>query len=369
VRVAQRLGELPLITASFAAGRLTYSKVRALTRVAEPEDEASLLDMAEEATAAQLEQILIGYRKAIGPSEAEESRAKRHLSTRWEADGTLRISGNLPAEEGALLLKALELVQDGLRREHAADALADAMPTDDNRERQVADRCPAPSKADALLALADDSLARGGLGPERAGGDRHQVVCHVDLADLKDADAARGNGVVADRAALAPATVARLACDASLVALVESKGEPLAVGRKTRAIPPSIARALRSRDHGCLFPGCGSTRFIDAHHVTHWAAGGETSLGNLIQLCRHHHRLVHEGGFSVAMVAGRPRFKRPDGSTIPSSPPLRGTERALRNPRSLRRPSKIDAWTVAGRSRGARFDLDLTVWTLACRRE
>ena len=109
--------------------------------------------------------------------------------------------------------------------------------------------------------------------------------------------------------------------------IVESGGSPVSVGRKTRAIPPAIARALRSRDHGCRFPGCGSTRFVDAHHVKHWAAGGETSLDNLVRLCRHHHRLVHEGGFGVEMVAGRPRFTTPDGERIPDAPKLGPSKR------------------------------------------
>ena len=371
VRVARALRGLPLIAASFAAGRISYSKVRALTRVADPDDEQALLDLAEEATAEQLERILLGYRNALSPCEAEHARAKRHLSMSWEADGTLRISGSLPAEEGALLAKAISQVQETLRLERTADAIADEMAADDEGERRAAARCPAPTAADAVVAIADDSLARGGLGGERSGGDRYQVVCHVDVADLKEPATACFNGVVEDRAVLAPATVARLACDASVVAMVESDGKPVSVGRKTRAIPPSIARALRSRDRGCRFPGCGSTRFVDAHHVKHWAAGGETSLDNLVQLCRHHHRLVHEAGFSVEMDAGRPVFKSPDGATIPNVPSLRssappGRSRAL----PPRRPVPgVGPWTIAARSRGRPFDLDLTVSTLACRRE
>jgi len=372
VRVARALRELPRVTAAFAVGRLSYSKVRALTRVADRDDEQALLAMAEEATAAQLERILLGYATAISADQAAEARARRHLSTRWEDDGTLRVNGCLPAEEGALLLKALEVVGDRLRDERIADALADTGPADDDGEQRVADRCPAPSTADAIVALADDALAPGGGARERSGGDRYQVVCHIDLADLRDPAAARRNGFVEDRATLAPATVARLACDASVVTIVESAGEPVSVGRKTRAIPPAIARALRSRDRGCRFPGCGSRRFLDAHHVEHWAAGGETALDNLVQLCRHHHRLVHEARFTIEMAAGRPLFKRPDGSTIPAAPRLRGTvggRDGAKAPAPLRRRPEIDRWSVAARSRGAPFDLDLAVWTLACRRE
>ncbi|HVS13173.1 MAG TPA: HNH endonuclease signature motif containing protein, partial [Thermoanaerobaculia bacterium] len=97
-------------------------------------------------------------------------------------------------------------------------------------------------------------------------------------------------------------------------------GEILSVGRKTRTVPPSIRRALERRDRGCRFPGCGA-RFCDAHHVEHWADGGETSLENLLLLCRRHHRAVHEEGFTVELLRdGAARFRRPDGRLLPAAP-------------------------------------------------
>ncbi len=118
--------------------------------------------------------------------------------------------------------------------------------------------------------------------------------------------------------ALAIDTVRRLACDATLVGIVEGRdGEPLNVGRKTRSIPPALSRALRSRDGGCRFPGCDRTRFTQGHHVHHWTDGGETKLSNLVTLCGFHHRLVHEGGFGVrATDDGVFVFTRPDGQRI-----------------------------------------------------
>jgi hypothetical protein len=85
------------------------------------------------------------------------------------------------------------------------------------------------------------------------------------------------------------------------------------VGRRTRTIPPALRRALEARDRGCRYPGCGS-RFTDAHHVIPWAAGGDTSLGNCVLLCKYHHRLVHEGGWTVDWWGeGRPVFYDPRG--------------------------------------------------------
>ena len=94
-------------------------------------------------------------------------------------------------------------------------------------------------------------------------------------------------------------TSRRIACDCSVVGIKEDEnGEPLSIGRRSRSIPPAMRRALRMRDGGCRFPGCTNTRFVDGHHIKHWADGGETSLENLVLLCRHHHHLVHEGGFA-----------------------------------------------------------------------
>jgi hypothetical protein len=100
--------------------------------------------------------------------------------------------------------------------------------------------------------------------------------------------------------AIPPETARRLACDATVVALVEgADGTPLDVGRKRRTPPAPLRWALRRRDQGCRFPGCGARRFLHAHHIHHWTKGGATALTNLVLLCGRHHRLVHEGGFAV----------------------------------------------------------------------
>ncbi|MDX1489430.1 MAG: HNH endonuclease signature motif containing protein, partial [Acidiferrobacterales bacterium] len=69
----------------------------------------------------------------------------------------------------------------------------------------------------------------------------------------------------------------------------------------------------------CIFPGCHKKRFVDAHHVQHWSAGGETSLDNLVLLCTKHHTLVHEGGFTIDRdFQNRWFFRRPDGRALPN---------------------------------------------------
>ncbi|RLA44812.1 MAG: hypothetical protein DRR42_20065 [Gammaproteobacteria bacterium] len=103
----------------------------------------------------------------------------------------------------------------------------------------------------------------------------------------------------------------------------DGDGNLLSIGRKSRSIPPSLRRALKYRDGGCRFPGCTAKRFVDGHHVQHWSHGGETSLDNLVLLCRHHHRLVHEGGYRVTRFSGNNLlFETPDGTEIPAGVPI-----------------------------------------------
>jgi HNH endonuclease len=128
-------------------------------------------------------------------------------------------------------------------------------------------------------------------------------------------------------------TARRVSCDAGLVHwLDKADGEPLNIGRKSRTIPPAIGRALKRRDGGCRFPGCTNSHFVDAHHIRHWADGGETALENLVLLCRHHHRLVHEGGFSLGKAThGVIEFSNPAGEVFLTGPArnFRGNAGAL----------------------------------------
>ncbi len=174
-------------------------------------------------------------------------------------------------------------------------------------------------RADALGVMAEGFLKSG--DETMTGGDRCQIVVHVDAETLRESTAGRCE--IEDGPSLAAETVRRLACDASIVALVENEhGEPLNVGRKTRSIPPALRRALNARDAGCRFPSCAHKRYVDAHHIEHWAHGGETKPSNLVTLCRLHHRKVHEGAVRIEILDdGALRFVRPDGRTFDSIAP------------------------------------------------
>jgi len=369
LRVARGLRRLPRIAAAFRRGTLSYSKVRALTRVAEPEMEEELLELAEEATAAQLERVLRGYRGALHADAASNAHDRRHLATQWEDDGTLSIRGNLPPEEGALLLKALELAREALWSDRAADpstpGTAGSSPAGD-QANQAETPCGRPNRADALVAMAETTVSHGVLAA--SGGDRQQLVVHVDAAALGSGDATAAASLE-EGVGLPVETARRLGCDASIVTLLERDGHPISVGRKTRSVPPSMRRALRSRDGGCRFPGCDRTRFVDAHHIEHWAHGGETSLDNMVQLCRYHHRLVHEGGFSVARERSATVFRGRTGEVIEAVPSLAAGSLQGCVETSRRSGALIDQDTCSPRSAGEAMDLDLAVFALCDREE
>ena len=286
VRVAHALEGLPQISAAMGRGELSYSKVRALTRVATPATESVFLSIALHGTAHHVETIVRQYRRATEAAElSREARqqAGRELRWHWDDDGSLVLRARLPAEAGALLLRAIEAADAGLLDVSAETSAARAHPA------VVAPQPPshAMRRADALGVVAESFLAHGAAA--LTGGERQQIVVHVDAETLRDHEPGRCE--LDDGPAIAGETARRLACDASIVRIIsDARGEPLDVGRRTRTIPPALRRALDARDKGCRYPGCTHRRYVDGHHVRHWADGGETKLSNLVSLCRFHHR-------------------------------------------------------------------------------
>ena len=312
VRVAKALGDLPEIDAALARGEVSYSKVRAMTRIATPQNESALLHIAKQGTAAQLEKICRGVAQVTARRDGADG-PERWVRTRTDSDGMVVVEARLHADEAALVMKALEV---------ARAASAEASPSDDEppqkgtiAERELRER----TSVEALIDVAESYLA-GPRVDARPGGERHQL-----LVCVKE-DALMPSGVSAELAPtgaqVPPETLRRMACDASVTEVsVDPEGTPLDVGRKTRTIPPAIRRALVVRDGGCRFPGCTNQRWLDAHHLEHWVDGGVTSRDNLALLCHTHHESVHEGGFSVARDAsGALVFRRPDGTVIEAAP-------------------------------------------------
>lgn len=347
VRVARALEPLPLITEAFANGTLSYSKVRTLVRVARPETEAELLGIALHASAAQLAQLLGAYRRVgAGDELAHANRQYKNRFVGWsyDEDENLTLTVTLPPEQGQVLLKALDMAAEQVRSEHRASRESGtAVPHED------ADISYTQAMADGLTVMAETFMAVD--RSERPAAERHQVMLHVDLETLKDD--ADGRCQLGDQR-IAPETARRLSCDSSIVTVVEKEGEILDIGRKSRRPTTSIRRALRARDRGCRFPGCPRTSYVDAHHIEHWVGTGETKLSNLVELCRFHHRFVHEGGYGIQFIDEGIAFTAPDGTQIGTAVPLVGSESELRNGNVSRGigPETVAVWS------GDPLDLD-----------
>ena len=340
VRVARALEKLPKISAAMASGSLSFSKAREITRVASAETEDYLLMIAEHGTAQHVEKLVRAYRRCQDAEElSRESRQQqsRCVSYRYDDDGSLILNCRLPAEAGALVLKGLDIAIENV-------------PPGTSEERVPF----GARRADALALIAESFVAHDVL--EAAGTDRHQIVVHVAAETLRDRTA--GCCEIEHGPSIAAETARRFAGDASVITLIEkADGEPLNVGRKSRKISPPLRRLLNARDKGCRFPGCANSRYIDAHHIEHWANGGETKPSNLVSLCRFHHRAVHEGGIRIEILDdGALRFAKPDGRSVNGVAP--GFTQPLSDWRLLPASAAVSHW------RGDRMDYGLAIEVL-----
>src|SRR3954453_1355641 len=322
VRVARALQSLRSIDAAFAAGRLSYSKVRALTRIAEPDCEAALLEFALSATASQTERFCRQWRR-WDDEASDRRRPEDELCFEYTTDDegffTLRVRG--PVEQGAPMMAAIDsLAERDARRERARNKKATA------RHEQIraaggavapdlAERCAADAavglarerrtarRITALTALAE---ARAGMDRRPGAPPRREVMVHVDADVLAD-DTATGRAYYEGGAAVTGAQARRLLCEATVVAMLEKGREPLAVGRRRRLATKAQRRALLRRDGGCARPGCPEDRLerLHAHHLRHWLFGGRTDLANLVLLCDTDHGLVHDNDLVMSRTDGR----------------------------------------------------------------
>lgn len=372
VRVAHALEALPKIAASMARGELSYSKARALTRIATDATEEGLLMIALHGTAYHVERLVKYYRRAEHAEELqrEDRQLERCRFTSWfDSDGSLVFHGRMPALAGAAFLKALDAAMDAVPMMEPPSPAKYPFDWVDPEVESDALRPYGERRADALGMIAESFLRHGPASKSAAG--RHQIVIHVDAMTLKEGQ--DGRCELEHGPTLPIETARRLSCDASLVPVLENEnGEPLSVGRKTRTIPPAMRRALNSRDEGCRFPGCTYHQYVDAHHVQHWADGGETKLSNLITLCRAHHRMVHKGEIVIKTCEnGAWEFfdgqGRPYHNGRPKDPPAHEWNEILRVHEE--KGIYIEPGTAATRWCGERMDYDLALICLFNQRD
>ncbi|MEA2517761.1 MAG: hypothetical protein QOG16_1599 [Actinomycetota bacterium] len=290
VDAARALGELPHLSARFATGELSWDKAKAVTELATAESDEAVTHEALQTDVKHLERAARKAR-AISLEEANLWHRDRFFAMRRSIImGGVRVSGFLPDVDGETLIKAIE-------------QLADDVPKDPETGLYPAfdERC-----ADALVDLAAGFLAH----EQPTHGDRAMVVAHVDLSQVPGDEP---HAECASGMTLAPETIERLMCDAVVEPVFELEGRTVGTGKKHRFPPQWMRRQLVHRDTMCRFNGCCRTRMLNAHHIKHWP-GGPTEPENLVMLCRYHHLLMHEGGWTVrGDPDGFLEFVKPDG--------------------------------------------------------
>jgi hypothetical protein len=326
--VATRLEELPELREAFAEGALSVDKVRAVASVATPVSDATFTHMARAGSVAQLQRICAAYRRVTENEDIGEERRelRRGVTKRAVDDGLVRITATLDPDEAAIVFAAIDArVEDAWRR---------SKPAGDETTAEVCAPDIASRRADALVEVAAAGM-EAGPDPVMAG-EHVGVHIHVDAAVLAGD---RPDGVC-EIDGIGPVTrrlVQRLLCDCHVTLTADFPHASIDLGRSQRTVNRRQRRALQRRDRGCRFPGCAMFRFLHAHHAVPWEHDGPTDMDNLLLLCPTHHRLFHEGAYTLDVLGdGQFTFRRPDGRVIappplkarPDAPPAPGDPRA-----------------------------------------
>ena len=365
VRQALRTGAISLAQARVIAGRVgtlprspelrTAAAEKMLAMVAAHRYDATDLDKCFAAVVAQLDPDgrLLRDDRARELHERGAHHA-RHLSFAPDTVGGVRIRGYASAEEAEWVKTCLmPLAAPHSTQPGACGGDPGPIGRRDQHGRRTGASCPDPTCAhdgkdprdhgtrmwDALVEACDRLAATDSLPRDHAV--RARVVVTVDYDDLRaqvgqaQADPASvgqpGEGRLGPGTPLSAATVRRMACDAEIIpAVLGSESQVLDLGRSRRLVTPALFHALVLRDRHCAFPGCDRLPLAcDAHHVTHWADGGRTSLDNLVLLCRRHHTLVHHSPWTITID---PRTRRPSWRPPPSDDRGRFTYRPPTTP-------------------------------------
>jgi hypothetical protein len=307
LRVGQALKKLPRIAEAFGAGHLSFDKARQITSVATPATEEMLLEIARGASGSQLARIcssLRRYAEAEAIDHDQRQMASRGLWSHIDDDGMMRLIAKLPAEDGAIVMAALESITGSKPPADPADA----------EVKDPADEPWAARRADALVAMSNHVLAGGAANLVKSAASR-QVMVHVDVGVLTGEET-DGRTFLEGGAPLSREAARRIGCDCQIVPVIERDGLPIDVGRARRTISAPLRRAIEVRDRFCRFPGCGvPAHRAEGHHVVHWADGGATERDNIVLMCLFHHQRLHEGAFQVVTTAGG-GFKTSDGHPI-----------------------------------------------------
>ena len=319
LRVIRKLQGLPLVRAEFEAGRLTYSKVRALTRTADANNESMLVTLAGDLTATQLERVVGALESAhqVLTQDDDDRRRTQCGVTRWvDGSGLVHHEVVSAPEQAGLVDAALGFGADNLFQEAKAKAKAAKANEEPADEGDV----PMPQstashrRLDALLSV----LNRGLINAHRTDlvdESRYLVMLHVREGQAMVTDDGKvdlGNGL-----AVTPRTLRRLGCGGLVQGMLHGvDGQPLDLGDRVRLASRNQRLALEAKYPTCEIPGCDVPfAWCELHHLVPWEDGGPTDMDNLRPRCSFHHHLVHEGGWrEVLGLDGRTVLIRPDGT-------------------------------------------------------
>lgn len=348
LRVAKCIESLPLIDEAFKNADVSYSKVRAMTRVATPENEGYLLYICKYGTASHIEQLVRKYKK-VQQSEAAESiedeYTVRDLSYYQDNNGMWVIKAKLPMVEGGLLINTInDLASKKFAEIHckkndqnldikgknvSAETFSDLVEGSEIIDKPNMGQIKADILADIAEHYITTATKENGGAKTLKGHERCQVVLHVGAKTFENPNL--------DGQWITPENAKRFSCDASIITAYEDEyGNVLNIGRNARTVPPNMAKALNIRDETCRYPGCCESTHVDFHHIQHWSNGGETNPDNLVKLCRFHHRALHSGVYSIERLGSNVKplstqhkahfdtlvFKTSSGLTIDKYPKL-----------------------------------------------
>ncbi|MFP5308356.1 MAG: HNH endonuclease [Actinomycetes bacterium] len=338
VRAARLVTAVPAVMWLWRQRILRWSQVRLLVSETSRCNAAQLVALDDAlrgevetlaaADADQVDRMLVDLVAQLRTSASLERTAERQETAgSWLAiqpdllHGNARLFGELTAVDTATVVAALDANADAPQNRGRTGAVT--------RARQ---------RAGALVDLCLTALA-GGTG----GTARPSLVVHVDLTDLADPDQTligRLEGRLPGAGGwLTRRTIERLSMDARLRVVLRDGMRPLAVSAQTDAIPQQARVAIGAVDGGCRWPGCDRPiSWTDLHHLTHRSRGGSHTDGNLVALCRRHHRAHHDHGWHITMdpATRTVTITSPTGAltatSVPKATRLRRRRRPPRGP-------------------------------------
>jgi len=325
VRLAGRASDLPTVMSTFRAGGLSLDQASTVARYTPTEYEASVCELAVNATVPQIVTATRRYGFDADVAERETTRRGPERSVAFGSDESdqWRASIRLPADEGAAVEAAIRTTRHRLH--DAERAAAKGRAAAEGHTTTGTDADLGVSKvtwADALVGMADCVLGHDAAGAEVAS--RPGVLIHLQAPV---GDAATWRAEMHMGPALPDALRRYLTCDGDITPVWRTEGHPVQIGRSARIVPRRIRRLVEHRDGGCRAPGCDSTLKVQVHHIVHWEDHGDTVTGNLLCLCGRHHRLHHQGLLGITGDADAPdgvvfttatgRILRPSGPPTP----------------------------------------------------